>query len=135
MQKAPRSRTVLLSTASEMPEISNWSWDTILPQEDDEFYETFEYQVRYLQQKTMINIQTLCKLLRISTATYYALFPLHNNSIPQSSQNSPGRPPLTSVDDENALLTYIRECQMSLNCIRPKEAREWLQNYILETKH
>lgn len=92
MHKAQRSRTVLLSMASEIPEISNWLWDSILPQENDEFYDKFEYQVRYLQQKTMINIQTLCKLLRISTATYYVLFPLHNNSIRQLSQNSPGRP-------------------------------------------
>ena len=43
MIKIPRSRTVILIPASEIPDIAEWCWDNILPPEDHEFYNDFEY--------------------------------------------------------------------------------------------
>ena len=119
MIKSPRSRTFIMISASEIEEISDWCWDTILPEENDEFYDSFEYQVRYLQQRTLITIELLCQLLKISTRTYYILFPRFPNQIPEWSQNLPGRPRLVTDEDENQLLQCIETCQTTYNCIRP----------------
>ena len=72
--------------------------------------------------------------MKISTTTYYVLFPRFPNQIPQWSQNQPGRQKLVNDEDESKLLQYIESCQTNYNCIRPFEARYWLENYIKETK-
>lgn len=81
MTKAPRSRTVILISASNIPEIADWCWDSILPPEDHQFYNDFEYQLKYLKQTTLISIQNLCKLLKISTSTYYIFFPIYHDQL------------------------------------------------------
>lgn len=38
-----RSRTVIIISAPEMQEIAHSPWDEILPPEDNELYESFDY--------------------------------------------------------------------------------------------
>lgn len=132
--KVPRSRTVLMLNASEIPELADWNWDEILPPENDPFYDSFDNQVQSLRNSTTIRIKDLCKLMKISTATFYILYPLNPLQNMPNVQESRGRPTVVSPDDEIALLTYIEECQMACNCIKPKQAREWLENHILINK-
>lgn len=110
MQKVPRSRAVLMLSASEIPEISNWNWDSILPPKNDQFYETFDNQVAYLRRATDIKIKDLCKLLRISTTTFYILYPVHPAQNSFFISESPGRPSLVNPEDESALLQFIENC-------------------------
>lgn len=133
MFKTPRSRTVIIISASEIPEIAHWPWNEILPPEDNEFYESFDYQLKYLKQMTLISIQNLCKLMKISTSTYYLFNSIKPIQI-QRIQELPGRPKIVSDEDEIQLLRHIEFCQSTFNCIRPREARQWLERYILETK-
>ena len=42
MFKTPRSRTVIIISASEIPEIADLPWNEILPPENHEFYNSFE---------------------------------------------------------------------------------------------
>ena len=131
MNKVPRSRTVLLLTAAEIPDLADWEWNEILPPEDDPFYDCFDNQVQYLKNNTIIRIKDLCKLMRISTATYYILYPVKPPQNTFVFQNSRGRPTMVNQDDENSLLQHIEACQRAQDCIKPKEAREWLENFIL----
>ena len=133
MLKTPRSRTVIIISASEIPEIADWQWDEILPPEDNEFYESFDYHLKYLKQMTLISIQNLCKLMKISTSTYYLFNSIKPIQI-QSIQELPGSHKIVRDEDEIQLLGLIEFCQSTFNCIRPCEARKWLERYILETK-
>lgn len=133
MFKTPSSRTVIIISASEIPEIAGWPWNEILPPENHEFYNSFEYQIKYLKQVTLISIQMLCILLKISISTYYLLF---SNCQTQNQyiQNLPGLPTLVNNEDEMQLLQYIELCQSKYNCISSREARHWLEQHILATK-
>ncbi|KAK8890791.1 hypothetical protein M9Y10_027990 [Tritrichomonas musculus] len=132
--KVPRSRTVLMMNAAEIPEIANWNWNDILPPVGDHFYDTFDNQVNLLRSNTIIRIIDLCKLFKISTATFYILYPANQLRNLTTFQSSPGRPTLVSKEDENSLLEYIKACQCEHKCIRPREAPEWLEHLIFVTK-
>lgn len=82
---------------------------------------------------TLISIQNLCKLMKISTSAYYLFNSIKPIQI-QSIQELPGRPRIVSDEDEIQLLRHIEFCQSTFSCIRPREARQWLERYILETK-
>ena len=49
-------------------------------------------------------------------------------------QNNPGHLRLVKEEDEIQLLKHIEYCQSTYNCIRPRDARHWLETYIKTTR-
>lgn len=132
MHKAVRSKALIMERVAEIDGICNNNWDSIIPDDlSSDFYASFPSQLNYLKSLHVLKICDLCYILRISTKTYYKILPIIEKG-GEDIESPMGRPPIVSEIEENALLKQLELQQLQGDCLSPRQAREWLENYIKE---
>lgn len=104
MNKAVRSRILIMERLTEVKTLGNMDWDEIIPDEiDSSFYDSFLNQLFFLKDLQVLRIRDLAYVLRISTKTYYKII----RSI--SNQNANQDIELNEDDEEYEYNNYEQE--------------------------
>lgn len=129
MHKAVRSKGFLMNRITDLKDICNEDWDNLLPDDmTHQCYASFPDQLHYLIQLQILKVKEICYILKISTKTYYNV--LRDEKEQDEEQQSVGRPPNVSKEDEEALLKKLEFQQCIGDCFSPRQARDWLETYI-----
>ena len=86
--------------------------------------------MQYLIQLQFLKVKEICHIFKISTKIYYVV--LKNEDDDGESSLSVGRPPNVSKEEKEALLSKLETQQCKGDCFSPRQAREWLEEYIKE---
>lgn len=146
----PRSKCFILENIGENPGlIAKANWNEAIPDDiENPFYSSFDVQLQYLIDLHILNIHEICSILKISTKMYYQIIKKTDDDDAVGDINDEyeeeeeeesldddadganvGRPPLVTEEEEEQLLQQILECQERGDCMSPREARMWLQNF------